>query len=118
MNKLSDECWGTNQWINWKECKSNDEEAVSSVTVRFQQVSVIQRTPLFRRQEPEAAKKPEKPQFSKNPKNNKNDVDDADVFQPEPEPVQEAPIDYHVPRPQSPAGDHQFTEVTIYPNFI
>ena len=80
-----------------KGSKSNDEEAVSAVTVRFQQVSVIQRTPLFRRQEPEAA-------AVKNPKNSsKSDVDDAaaDVFQTEPEPVQEAPIDYHVPRPQS-----------------
>ena len=82
--------------------------------MRFQQVSVIQRTPLFRRQEPEAAKKPEKPQLPKNPKDNKTNVDSADAFEPEPEPVQEAPIDYHVPRPQSRGDDRQFAEVLIF----
>ena len=90
-----------------------DEESVSAVTVRFQQVSVIQRTPgLFLRNAEAVPQGPKKPTKSLLPANKDEDEDDDgkdkkdkksvdDVV----EPVQEAPIDYHVPRrSQSPDG--------------
>nr|CAG4634641.1 EOG090X020Y [Alona affinis] len=79
-------------------------ELEEEVVVRFQQVSVIQRTPLFRPAEPEAEKKreapPAPPQHKKDEDGDDQDGDQNDDE--EEEPVQEAPIDYHVPRPKSP----------------
>nr|SVE83524.1 EOG090X020Y [Daphnia pulex] len=85
-------------------------------------VSVIQRTPLFRPREPEAEKKRELVQPSPKPKKeplpeadkgvlNREDEeeedkeeedDDDDAVAEAAMPVQEAPIDYHVPRAKSP----------------
>lgn len=75
-------------------------ELEEEVVVRFQQVSVIQRTPLFRPREPEAEKKREAPPPPPPHHDEDEDADSEEVN--EEEPVQEAPIDYHVPRPKSP----------------
>nr|CAG4649975.1 EOG090X020Y [Sida crystallina] len=81
--------------------KVDKADTVTPVVVRFQQVSVIQRTPLFRPREPEAEKKrpsPTPPLKSEAPAATSDDYDAE-------EPVQEAPIDYHVPRPKSAEQD-------------
>ena len=61
-------------------------------------VSVIQRTPLFRPREPEAEKKRDPPPAppTKTKRDDEEEEGNAEI------PVQEAPIDYHVPRPKSP----------------
>ena len=90
------------------EIDGNVPSVSPGLVLRFQQVSVIQRTPLFRPREPEAEKKREPPAAP--PVRHEDDQDDDQVFNgsdeeedQQVEPVQEAPIDYHVPRrPKSP----------------
>nr|SVE74043.1 EOG090X020Y [Daphnia barbata] len=80
-----------------------EDEQTTPGPLRY--VSVIQRTPLFRPREPDAEKKREPPQPSPKPKKepegddmpDEDDTDDEATL-----PVQEAPIDYHVPRAKSP----------------
>nr|CAG4643044.1 EOG090X020Y [Ilyocryptus agilis] len=89
-----------------------EEEEVEKYAPRYQQVSVIQRTPLFRPREPEAERRREVV-APPSPKKTPHDVDDdydmaAEDADDEEPPVQEAPIDYHVPRPKSPCSDEEF----------
>jgi len=85
-----------------KDLSAEAGSAAAPVPVRFQQVSVIQRTPLFRPREPEAEKKRE---IATPPLKN-DDTPVSDDYEAE-EPVQEAPIDYHVPRPKSPEDEQE-----------
>nr|SVE85983.1 EOG090X020Y [Daphnia similis] len=87
----------------------SEDEPTTPGPLRY--VSVIQRTPLFRPREPEADKKREVPQPSPKPKKEPRNDDRAEQEEEEDGtgedddaalPVQEAPIDYHVPRAKSP----------------
>nr|SVE73414.1 EOG090X020Y [Daphnia atkinsoni] len=82
---------------------SEDEQPTTPGPLRY--VSVIQRTPLFRPREPEADKKRQllSPSPKKEPHpDDKTEEDDEINEEDTALPVQEAPIDYHVPRAKSP----------------
>ena len=81
----------------------SEDEPTTPGPLRY--VSVIQRTPLFRPREPEAEKKrdpPPLPQPATTKEREEEFHQSPEEEEEEPIPVQEAPIDYHVPRPKSP----------------
>nr|CAG4647703.1 EOG090X020Y [Moina brachiata]SVE92872.1 EOG090X020Y [Moina brachiata] len=100
MTSVELSCEHERTWAKDDEDEALDrDDAASTPGLRY--VSVIQRTPLFRPREPEAEKKRDPPPAP--PTKSIDKRSDGDEDEPSAElPVQEAPIDYHVPRAKSP----------------